>query len=219
MLLAIVIELRKLWPNVQFALRQTPNTSAQQIASLPALRKIDLRKNYVDLNALSYQLPLSLRRRWCNAGLATEADIDMIVDASGFSYSDQWPSKLRVRHLHNELQRFAKYGKPYVFLPQAFGPFSDADSRANIARSFPLAAMICAREMQSRSYVEEVTGALPNLFQYGDFTNVIDGIIPEMTALATRAACIVPNYNMIDTRNINAAWLNTYENFFLTAID
>jgi colanic acid/amylovoran biosynthesis protein len=186
---------------------------------MSALQKLNFRKNRLDLNVLSYWLPEIVRRRLRDLGWVTEADIDMIVDASGFSYSDQWPSKLRIRHLHNELQRFAKYGKPYVFLPQAFGPFSDADSRANIARSFPMAAMICARETQSRSYIEEVTGALPNLFQYGDFTNLMDGIIPETTALVTRAACIVPNYNMIDARNSNTAWLNTYENLLLTAID
>ena len=219
MLLAIVCELRKRWPELQFALRQQSNMSAQQIANVPALRKLNLRKSRLDLNAVSYMLPKALRRRWLDAGWATEADVDMIVDASGFSYSDQWPSKLRIGHLHNELQRFAKYGKPYVFLPQAFGPFSDADSRANIARSFSLASMICARETQSRNYVEEVAGALPNLFQYGDFTNLMEGIIPETTTLPTRAACIVPNYNMIDTRNSNTAWLNTYENLFLMAID
>ena len=219
MLLAIADALRKRWPAVQFALCRNDNTSIEEIASMPALRKLNFRKNRLDLNAVSYRLPEIVRRRLRDAGWVTEADVDMIVDASGFSYSDQWPSKLRIRHLHNELQRFAKYGKPYVFLPQAFGPFSDADSCANIARSFPLAAMICAREIQSHIYIEEVTGALPNLFQYGDFTNLMDGVIPETTTLATRAACIVPNYNMMDARNSNTAWLNTYENLFLTAID
>lgn len=217
MLCAIVDQLKIAFPRVQIVLSPNKKSDFVQRCSFAAWQKLALRKNIIDLNSVSYWLPVSFRnwlRRW---GIVTEADIDVILDASGFSYSDQWPSTIRIYHLKNELQRFAKKGKPYIFMPQAFGPFSDSASIDRIARSFPVAAMVNAREQCSYESLHQIIGDLPNLCLHGDFTNLVKGISPKSENLKSYA-CIIPNKNMVSHRNIDPAWLQRYESMLIEAI-
>ena len=124
MLCAIIEQLKVRFPNAQIALSPNKKLDFVQCSSLGAWQKLALRKNIIDLNWIAYWLPKVIRRWLRVFGIVTEADIDLMLDASGFSYSDQWPSKIRIYHLKNELERFSKHGKPYIFMPQAFGPFS-----------------------------------------------------------------------------------------------
>ena len=150
--------------------------------------------------------------------MVTESDIDVIIDASGFSYSDQWSPKMSIRHLSSEIERFAKHNKPYIFMPQAMGPFSDKKVRQQIAKSFPKAALVCARENDSLAYIKEITGEFNSLHKFGDFTNAIQGTLPEGFDTSEPLACIVPNKNMVNPRNKNKQWLKTYENMILNAV-
>jgi polysaccharide pyruvyl transferase WcaK-like protein len=218
MLVAIVRKIRSVWPTAEFALTHSDKASYAQRQNVANFRKVNLRKNYIDINWISYFLPSALRSflKWC--GLVTEADVDMIIDASGFSYSDQWPSKVRIYHLNNELERFHLYVKPYIFLPQAFGPFSHIASRERIKKSFKYAALICAREQESLINIQEITGPLESLVQYNDFTNLADGIVPKLFDHNKSWACIVPNNNMLNVRNVNKTWLDKYEIILVEAI-
>ena len=218
MLAAIMGELKETWPEVEFALVPSGKATYIQRAALPAWQKLSLRKHLVDANALSYFLPMWVRQKLKAWGIVTEVDVDMIVDASGFSYSDQWPSKVRIYHLKNELKRYKRQGRPYIFMPQAFGPFIRDSSRRRIAQSFRYAAMICAREKQSYHNIAELTGEMPNLYQYGDFTNLIDGFVPPHLAFDGPQACIIPNKNMTNPRNANKAWITSYESMLVAAI-
>jgi polysaccharide pyruvyl transferase WcaK-like protein len=219
MLMAITQQLKVIWPEAIIALSHSAKASFTQRSTVALLRKVALRKHLLDLNRLSYWLPVALRRLLMRWGLVTEADIDLLVDASGFSYSDQWPSKLRIVHLKSELLRFRRYNKPYIFLPQAFGPFTSGSSCRCIAKSFQYAAMICARERQSFMHIEQLTGSISNLHQYGDFTNLAEGFVPRSFDAQTRWACIVPNKNMLNLRTTNRAWLSRYESLIVEAIE
>ena len=218
MLVAIQQQLIKRWPKVQIALTHSSKASYLQRSSMATFRKLNFRKNMLDLDALTYVLPRRIRGWLKQKGLVTEVEVDMIIDASGFSYSDQWPSKLRIYHLKHELERFNRYKKPYIFLPQAFGPFTTEVSRQRIGQSFQYAAMICAREQQSFSHIEELTGPIGSLFQYDDFTNLVDGVVPDSFDDSQQWACIVPNKNMVNARNVNRAWLVRYESLLAEAI-
>ena len=218
MLLAIIDQVRRRWPMVQFALTHSSKASYIDRSAVAKLRKLNFRKNLIDINALTYLIPSFLRGCLQRKCLVVEADIDMIIDASGFSYSDQWPSKLRIYHLKNELKRFHRHGKPYIFMPQAFGPFVNRTSRKRIGQSFKHAAMVCAREERSYQYIEEITGPISNLFEYGDFTDLIEGFVPDNFDTDKKWACIVPNKNMVNVRNSNKAWLERYEPLLSEAI-
>ncbi|MDC0052682.1 polysaccharide pyruvyl transferase family protein [Gammaproteobacteria bacterium] len=217
MLCAIIEQLKVRFPNAQIALSPNKKLDFVQCSSLGAWQKLALRKNIIDLNWIAYWLPKVIRRWLRVFGIVTEADIDLMLDASGFSYSDQWPSKIRIYHLKNELERFSKHGKPYIFMPQAFGPFSNLTSIKRIASSFPYAAMINAREQYSYDNLKKIIGDQSNLRRYGDFTNLVEGILPSEDTYKNYV-CIVPNKNMVSHRNKDNDWTKRYEPILIKAI-
>ena len=108
MLYAIIDQITKMYSDAEFVLSPSEKSGFLERAEALAWQKLALRKSWLDLNFLSYWLPQFLRQKLRRWGIVTEADVDIIIDASGFSYSDQWPSKLRIYHLKNELHRFFK---------------------------------------------------------------------------------------------------------------
>ena len=219
MLLAILEGLKHEEQDIQFALRVTRKFPAKELRNIPAHRKISFRKSILDLNILCYFIPPRLRKYMKNAfGLVTEADISLVLDASGFSYSDQWSAVIRIYHLHNELRRFKKHRKEYVFLPQAFGPFTRKFSCRMIANSFKYASIICPRDSRSQNYILRVTGPLSNLRLRSDFTNLLPAASPPLGLLETNAVCIIPNANMTNPRNAHGNWLQRYEDILLISI-
>jgi len=121
MLHAVLQQIQLHWPKAQLVLEPNPNSPYAARAALGALQRMPLRKGGIDLNGLSRFLPQKLRR-WLrrNLGLVFAADIDVVLDASGFAYGDQWPLA-NSAYLAAELHRFASWGKPYILLPQALG--------------------------------------------------------------------------------------------------
>jgi polysaccharide pyruvyl transferase WcaK-like protein len=116
------------------------------------------------------------------------------------------------------LERFKRYSKPYIFLPQAFGPFTSHKSRERIRASFKHAAMICARDKISLEHIKGITGGLPNLVRFCDFTNITNGSLPKAFDSSHDLVCIVPNNNMLSSRNSNSAWLERYEIILVEAV-
>ncbi|GGA98951.1 polysaccharide pyruvyl transferase family protein [Agarivorans gilvus] len=218
MLRAILQRIEEYWPEAEIALTPSQKASFKQRASVGAWQKLSLRKLYLDLNCITYWLPTTVRRYFRKWGVVTEADIDVVIDASGFSYSDQWSPKMSIRHLCGEIKRNNAHGKPYIFMPQAMGPFSDPGVRANIARYFPKAALVCARESETYKYIHDITGDFSSLKQYGDFTNAVSLVDDCFPMSNGKMACIVPNKNMVNPRNSNKRWLNSYESTLLNAI-
>jgi Polysaccharide pyruvyl transferase. len=123
MLHAIIQNLGSHPDDVELVLAPNANSSYKSRIAIGAYQKLLLRKKTFDFNILTYFLPKKIRfwlkDKW---GIITEADIDVILDASGFSYGDQWPTRT-IKNTSNEIQRLRKKGKKYIFLPQALGPF------------------------------------------------------------------------------------------------
>ncbi|WP_088881409.1 polysaccharide pyruvyl transferase family protein [Vibrio rotiferianus] len=218
MLRGILQRIEAYWPEAEIALTPSTKASFHQRASVGAWQKFSARKLYLDVNGVTYHLPTKVRRYLKKWGVVTEADIDVVIDASGFSYSDQWSPKMSIRHLSGEIERNAAHGKPYIFMPQAMGPFSDEKVREQIKQSFPKAALVCAREADTYQYIHNITGDFASLHQFGDFTNAVKGTLPEGFDVSQPLACIVPNKNMVNPRNKNKQWLESYESTLLHAV-
>ena len=210
MLHAILQQIALIWPQARIALEPKAKAPYLDRARLGAYQKWTMRKNVLDLNRWSYLLPKRLRswmmERW---GIVTEADIDITLDASGFAYGDQW-SSMAIRQLAWELKRAHRFGKKYIFLPQALGPFSRPQDVRALKSALPLATLICAREESSLENVKGLIGARPNLMQFPDFTNLMKGTVPGDYVDGQRKVLIIPNSNMISKRNAHGAWRHSY---------
>ncbi len=218
MLLACIDVLRREFPEASFALCTSSKTLAADVRAIPAYRKVSFRKGWLDVNALCDYIPKFFRKLFFKLGVVTEADIDMVIDAAGFSYSDQWKAQTRIYHLVNELHRFSKRGKPYVFLPQAFGPFTNTANRERIRKHFHKAALICARDEISLKYIEAITGPMPTLVKFPDFTIDLQPQKFGAYELPRSAACIIPNSNMISFRNPDSRWVRRYPELLIDLI-
>ena len=90
MLYAIIHKIETIWPGAEYCLVPDNNSSYINRAKIGAYQKLNFRKNIFDFGGLSYFIPRFIRNhfkyKW---GVVTEADVDLILDASGFNYGDQ----------------------------------------------------------------------------------------------------------------------------------
>lgn len=125
--------------------------------------------------------------------------IDIMLDASGFQFSDQWNHSAEVLQIRERYYAgLKKHGTKIVLLPQAFGPFETPNGKKSveiISRYFDL---IFAREQVSYNYLSELAGKGKALISKScDFTFKVKGIVPTRYAGLKHAVCIIPNKKMI----------------------
>ena len=210
MLYAVIQQVNKRWPTAKIVLAPNKNSPYLSRAKLGTYQKLSLRKKGINLESFTYLIPSKLRAGVIrHFGIVTEADVDVVLDASGFAYGDQWDSG-SIRSLCQELERMTRHNKKYIFLPQALGPFSRTQDIKVLKKTLPKASLVCAREETSMKNTQEVIGGSDNLFQYPDFTNLVDGIIPEYYRNGSQKVLIIPNSNMMSSRNNKTDWMANY---------
>ncbi|MEX2287509.1 MAG: polysaccharide pyruvyl transferase family protein [Planctomycetaceae bacterium] len=78
--------------------------------------------------------------------------VDAIIDISGYAYGAPWgPSRAAITNIL--LDAATSRRKPYIFLPQAWGPFDQPHRRAQYRRVAGRGTMLFARDRQSRAYL------------------------------------------------------------------
>lgn len=146
-------------------------------------------------------VPRSIRNR---KNIVRESDLAMVLDASGFRYSDQWGTDSIVK-MARRVEAFRNSGRPFVFLPQAWGPFTDPAARAAVKRMVEASSLIFARDRVSLGHLTAAAGHPPQLRIAPDFTNLVapstspDIVVPE------RSLMIVPNSRMLDKMGAEVA--------------
>lgn len=220
MLHAVLQQIEKRWPDAQVVLAPNPFSPYDKRCQVNAYQKLSIRKNRLDLNWLAHKLPKSVRnylkRQW---GIVTEADIDLVLDASGFAYGDQWGT-LKAPHLAGELERASRRGTPYVFLPQAFGPFTRSSDRKHFGKSLPLATFIAAREQTSFEHLDDMLASATNLHMYPDFTNLVQGVVPKDCEISDQHVLLIPNSNMVNAKNTHKPeWRDNYIKVLKNAVE
>jgi len=210
MLYAIIQQLQLLIPNARLILEPGPNSPYDKRAKVGALQKFSMKKGRFDLNKLSYFIPRKIRNWLISSfGIVLESDVDIILDASGFAYGDQWGST-KIKHLCNEILRMNKSDKKYIFLPQALGPFTRDADVTKLAKALPKATLICAREKSSYDNVTKIIGEHSHIVQFGDFTNLVSPIVDKHWLEYPNLMLIIPNYNMMSNRNVDTKWKENY---------
>jgi len=154
------------------------------------------------------------RKRWrdvrlphwlCPKHYVAEADLEVILDASGFAYGDQWGANA-LQMLARVLRRWHTPSKRYILLPQALGPFAQPEVRAAFVAVTPQLARIYARDAQSLQHVQQASASAV-VSQAPDFTALLPAVLPDPSVAQRweQHVCLVPNQRMLDKTSTAAA--------------
>ncbi len=142
--------------------------------------------------------------------------LDLVLDASGFQYSDQWIySEQRLKEIEDYYAKLKRYKSQIVFLPQAFGPFETEYAKQSVNPIKKYIDIIIAREKISYDYLIELGFPENKLRIYPDFTLKTKGTIPLNFEHLKGSICIIPNLKMISHGDIDS---DTYLDFLIQSI-
>ena len=138
-------------------------------------------------------LPKGIRNRF---GIVLDSEIDVILDASGFAYGDQWGAPKARNRLAKYIAKWKASGKKVIMLPQALGPFENTALKQEMSTIFQHCDIAFARDNMSFEFATSVgTG---NVKQSPDFTNLCKGILPRDLSDTPLDICVIPNAKMIE---------------------
>jgi colanic acid/amylovoran biosynthesis protein len=220
MLLAVLERLRLLVPGARIVLTAGPESPVERIEQLGALRKLRLRKRWLDANVLGYAWPDSVSAALVRRGRAAEGQVDAVLDASGFAYGGDWTPWL-MTYAADEVRRKAARGQPYIFLPQAFGPFPASRAATDFGAALEHAAMICVRDARSQRFLAELNPRLAaRLERFPDVTIGLRGdpAAAQRWAVDQQTILLIPNWQMTGERNPDAEWREGYLRFLVDLV-
>ncbi|HYC02613.1 MAG TPA: polysaccharide pyruvyl transferase family protein [Azospirillaceae bacterium] len=139
-------------------------------------------------------LTASTRRRF---HLVLPSEVRLVLDASGFAYSDQWGPRW-AGAVARRLELAKARGARVVLLPQAFGPFTDPALIAPMRRIMDAADLVFARDSRSRDLLATLGRSMARVRLAPDFTTLVKVDAAGPAPDAAGGALIVPNYRMVD---------------------
>lgn len=136
-------------------------------------------------------MPAGFRRAH---GFVLESEVDAVIDASGFAFSDQFgPSP--TERFAAAVKAWKQQGKKIVMLPQALGPFTGEPIQAAFRTVLRNVDLVFARDLQSLAHVRGLGGRQEHVRLAPDFTNLLE---PELVDGQAGRVCIVPNARMLE---------------------
>lgn len=194
MLYAVLDKMKSSYPDAKFCMVPSIGAPYNKRIELGLYQKVSLWKKGIDFGAIAKFIPKKIRERY---GLILDNEVDIVIDAAGFSYSDQWG----IRSLHElaySAKKWKKHGAKVILVPQAFGPFDKRFNQFNIKKAVHNIDLLFAREKISYDYLIEAVGKRDNIMIAPDFTNLLEGVVPESFDSKENRFCVVPNYRMVD---------------------
>lgn len=212
MLLATLQGLEKLGLKHQLVLSPGPNLPYLERAQIGAWQKLAFRRFGLDFAPLFNRFPLGLLNLLRRYGIVTESQVDIVLEASGFAFGDQWPLQF-LQNTAKEVRRFHQAKKPFIFMPQAFGPFTSAGSKAAMASIIEHASLIFVRDKESMAHLQSCVASLPaHVHLSCDFTIGLKTDPKDLTtqglaasAMKSRYAVLIPNHKVVSKYHHQAA--------------
>jgi len=195
MLLATLGEVHSAIKNVRFTI--APNTGScpyEKLAVLGIYSKMWLQRYRIQWGYLGNLIPRKLLRTY---GLVADSEVNVVLDASGFAYGDQWGPNNTIA-MAKAIRRWKKQGTKVILLPQAFGPFSSPQIRKAFRVVATYADRIYARDPVSYKHIVDLVGQAPCLKQAPDFTVLLKGEVPPSFDRTLHEVAIIPNQRMVD---------------------
>jgi polysaccharide pyruvyl transferase WcaK-like protein len=158
-------------------------------------------------------MPAFLRRK---LKLATAHEVDVLLDASGFSYGDYWGVDNLKRRLVDRLVRWRRPGRKAIMLPQALGPFTSAESKKLFEQAVALLDHVFVRDQQSMKHVSAVTSAR-HVSLAPDFTGLLHPELDARYSELVGAGFIIPNEKVVTGHDEGLR--NAYLDFLVQAVE
>ena len=135
--------------------------------------------------------------------VVTPNDVDVILDCCGYYINDVWhKSENSYNYVRDYYSMFCKPNIKIIYLPQAFGPFSNEWSKKIGFLAYERATKIYAREKESYDYLKNLVGDSEKLTIAPDFTCLLEGTsAPVVQIPQGQYVLVIPNSNMIGNTN------------------
>lgn len=200
MLHSIIQQLDSKFDNYQLVLSPGYLLPYEKRARLGAWQKFSFKLLGIDWTGVGNLFPQFIVSQLKHFGIVVEKDIDLVLDASGFAYGDKWEDKVLIQTV-NQIKRLSNYKVPYVFLPQAFGPFSKGENSKLMEKAISGSNIVFARDKQSLKTLQEITSDESKVELFPDFTPL--SILTEVNItkkLPEKFVCIIPNSKMLNNK-------------------
>lgn len=197
MLHAVVQKLRERYPDAKLTMAPDYGGADDTFEKMRALNlypKAWYRRRGIDFGRLAFIMPNNIFKSY---GLVSPSDVDVVIDAAGFSYSDQWGVETS-KELSHSSKTWKKAGVKLIMLPQALGPYSNPTLKKYVKLWVENADLICPREVDSYKYLTDLVGVQEKIKMFPDFTNLVKGTLPSNYDSTDKSAALIPNYRMID---------------------
>ena len=139
-------------------------------------------------------------------GMVRPRDVDVVIDASGFAYGDQWGGR-KARNRLGHIAKLRKDGVKVILMPQALGPFDDADTRAAVKVILDNANLVYARDRDSLAYAKQISDA-SNIRLSADITNQIYGEPFAKFDPVQHQVCFIPNSKMLEKTDLGQTYVD-----------
>lgn len=140
--------------------------------------------------------------------------VNVVLDASGFAFSDQWGSGIAER-LVDKMNQPVRANQLFIMLPQALGAFEQPPVKTAVTKLFQRTVLVFARDTQSYNFSQPLIPNINKLRQCPDFTILLKPKVKNTIQLPKRFVAIVPNMRMVD----KSGSAEDYLNFLKVAID
>ena len=198
MLQAIIYRVKKEIPNASFVIEKSSYSPRSKHLEKGIYTKASF-KSFILLKYFFILIPAFIRKRW---HYTLEREIDIVFDCSGFAFSDMLGAKKASVRLGDHIVKWKKQGKKVIMLPQAFGPFSNAELIAVMKNIISYADLIFARDQVSFKHLTQLCGDNKKILSAPDFTNLIEGTVPSYFDSAKYEVAIIVNSQMVNTNVI-----------------
>jgi colanic acid/amylovoran biosynthesis protein len=199
MLLAIKREISARFPDARLAVDWTTPIEARLRHGLWSIAGASGGRASRLLAATANAAPARVRRK---VGLLSAAEVGTVIDASGFAYGDFWGVDKFVRRIGRRMHAWRRAGAKVIFMPQAWGPFTEPGSDAQIATALNTADLVFARDTESLGHLGAAGVAGARLAP--DFTNALPAAVAAVPEEQRGLGLLIPNAKLLAARGEEA---------------
>ena len=198
MLHSMLEKLKAYDPEIIFVMEVNSTSPLRKIWSLGIKAKTNFKVRNFSLHPLFKLLPKGIKSKF---GWVSDEDVQVVLDASGFTFGDKWGAAKAGNRLADHLGKWKSQGKKVILLPQAFGPFTKPDLIQKMKFILGQADLVYARDNVSYDFLHQLVKGKDtgNIFLAPDFTNLTAPDFFDNKQKYADSLAIIPNQKMMET--------------------